>query len=40
MPSEVAILSGRLISDGGLAWLGEADDVLGLTDALAAVIPD
>ena len=40
MPSEVAILSGRLISDGGLARLRETDDTLGLTAALAAVIPD
>src|SRR5215211_5680916 len=33
-------LGGRLTSDGGLAWLAEADDVLGVTAALAAVIPD
>jgi hypothetical protein len=31
---------GRLTSDGGLPWLGEADASLGLTAALARVIPD
>lgn len=31
---------GRLTSDGGLLWLREADDALGLCSALAAVIPD
>jgi hypothetical protein len=31
---------GRLTSDGGLLWLREADDALGLCAALAAVIPD
>ncbi|MBA2453494.1 MAG: hypothetical protein H0V47_10010, partial [Chloroflexia bacterium] len=29
-----------LTSDGGLLWLGEADDDLGLSAALAAAIPD
>ena len=31
---------GRLSSDGGLLWLREADDALGLCAALADVIPD
>jgi hypothetical protein len=31
---------GRLTSDGGLLWLRDADDALGLCSALAAVIPD
>ena len=40
VPLEVDFLGGRLTSDGGLAWLGEADAALGVTAALAAVIPD
>jgi hypothetical protein len=40
VPLEADFLGGRLTSDGGLAWLAEADDVLGVTAALAAVIPD
>lgn len=40
LPLAVDFLGGRLTSDGGLAWLGEVDDALGLTTALAAVIPD
>jgi hypothetical protein len=39
-PLEVDFLGGRLTSDGGLAWIAEADEVLGLTAALAAEIPD
>jgi hypothetical protein len=39
-PLEVDFLGGRLTSDGGLAWVAEADDALGLTAALAAQIPD
>ena len=31
---------GDLTSDGGLLWLQEADDALGLCAALAAVVPD
>jgi hypothetical protein len=31
---------GRLTSDGGLLWLREADDALGLCSSLAAVIPE
>jgi len=40
LPLEVAFDGGRLTSDGGLAWVGEADAVLGLCSALAAVIPE
>jgi hypothetical protein len=36
----VDFLGGRQTSDGGLVWIAEADEVLGLTDALASVIPD
>ncbi len=37
---DVDFLGGRLTSDGGLPWLGEADRALGMTATLAAVIPD
>ncbi len=40
LPLGVDVLGGRLTSDGGLAWLAETDHALGLTDGLAAVIPD
>jgi hypothetical protein len=40
LPLEVDFLGGRLTSDGGLAWIAEVDAALGLTTALAAVIPD
>lgn len=40
VPLAVDFLGGRLTSDGGLAWIGEADAALGLTASLAAVIPD
>ncbi|HEV2107648.1 MAG TPA: IS1380 family transposase [Thermomicrobiales bacterium] len=40
LPLEVDFLGGRLTSDGGLAWLQEADRVLGLCATLAAQIPD
>jgi Transposase DDE domain group 1 len=40
VPLEVDFLGGRLTSDGGLAWIAEADAALGVTAALAAVIPD
>ena len=40
LPLDVDFLGGRLTSDGGLPWLAEADAALGLTDALAAEIPD
>lgn len=39
-PLAVDFLGGRLTSDGGLAWVAEVDERLGLTEALAAVIPD
>lgn len=40
LPLEVDFLGGRLTSDGGLPWLAEADEALGLCQTLAAVIPD
>ncbi len=40
LPLQVDFLGGRLTSDGGLPWLAEADQVLGLTTALAAAVPD
>jgi len=40
LPLEATFDGGRLTSDGGLAWVGEADAVLGLCGALAAVIPE
>ncbi len=40
LPLDSDFLGGRLTSDGGLPWLAEADAVLGLTEQLAAVIPD
>ena len=36
----VAFDGGRLTSDGGLVWLAQADDQLGLSAAFAAQIPD
>jgi hypothetical protein len=40
LPLEAAFDAGRLTSDGGLPWLAEADDGLGLCAALAACIPE
>lgn len=40
LPLTVDFLGGRLTSDGGLPWLAEADAALGLTEALAAALPD
>ena len=40
LPLAAAFDAGRLTSDGGLPWLAEADEALGLCDALAACIPD
>jgi hypothetical protein len=40
LPLDAAFDAGRLTSDGGLPWLAEADQALGLCDALAACIPD
>lgn len=39
-PLTVDFLGGRQTSDGGLVWIAEADEAIGLTEALAAVIPD
>jgi len=40
LPLDVRFDGGRLTSDGGLPWLDEADGVLGLCGALAAVVPE
>src|SRR3954453_23365890 len=40
LPLQAAFDGGRLTSDGGLPWLAEVDAALGLSAALAAVIPD
>ena len=40
LPLAVDFRGGRLTSDGGWPWVAEADHALGLTAALAAVIPD
>jgi hypothetical protein len=39
LPLAVDFLGGRLTSDGGWPWVAEADAALGLTAALAAVVP-
>jgi hypothetical protein len=39
-PLEVDFRGGRLTSDGGWAWVAEADQTLGLCPALAAALPD
>ncbi len=39
-PLEAAFDAGRLTSDGGLPWLAEADQALGLCAALAACVPE
>lgn len=40
LPMEIDFLGGRFTCDGGLARIAEVDADLGLTAALAAVIPD
>ena len=40
LPLEASFDAGRLTSDGGLPWLGEADEELGLCAALAARVPE
>jgi hypothetical protein len=40
VPLEAAFDAGRLTSDGGLPWLAEADEALGLCATLAACIPE
>ena len=40
LPVEACFDGGRLTSDGGLPWLDEADGILGLCSALAAVVPE
>lgn len=40
LPLTVDFRGGRLTSDGGWGWVAEADATLGLTAALAAVLPD
>jgi hypothetical protein len=39
-PLTVDFLGGRLTSDGGLPWIAEADAALGMTEHLAAALPD
>jgi hypothetical protein len=40
LPLEAAFDGGRLTSDGGLPWLGEAEQALGLCTTLAAAVPE
>jgi Transposase DDE domain group 1 len=40
LPLDATFDAPRLTSDGGLVWVAEADDRLGLCSALAAAIPD
>jgi hypothetical protein len=40
LPLEAVFDAGRLTSDGGLPWLAEADEALGLCAALAACVPE
>jgi Transposase DDE domain group 1 len=40
LPLEAAFDGGRLTSDGGLPWLGEADGATGLCAALAGAVPE
>jgi len=40
LPLSAAFDAGRLSSDGGLVWLAEADQALGMCAALAACIPE
>lgn len=40
VPLTVDFLGGRLTSDGGWAWVAEADAALGLSEVLAASVPD
>lgn len=40
LPLEVSFDAGRLTSAGGLPWVAEAEDALGLCAAFAAAMPD
>jgi hypothetical protein len=40
LPLEASFDGGRLTSDGGLPWLDQADEALGVCPALAVVIPE
>lgn len=40
LPLRTAFDAGRLTSDGGLVWLSEVDQALGMCEALAACVPD
>jgi hypothetical protein len=40
LPLEAAFDGGRLTSDGGLPWLGEAEHALGVCAGLAAAVPE
>ena len=37
---EAAFDGGRITSDGGLLWLAEADDELGLCEAISESVPE
>src|SRR6266498_4826899 len=40
LPLGAAFDAGRLTSDGGLVWLSEADQALGICEALAGCVPE
>jgi hypothetical protein len=40
LPLRAAFDAGRLTSDGGLVWLSEADQALGICEALAGCVPE
>ena len=40
LPLEASFDGGRLTSDGGLPWVGEAEAVLGVCRALAGAVPE
>jgi hypothetical protein len=37
---EAAFDGGRITSDGGLLWLSEADEELGLCEAISECVPE
>ena len=40
VPLEATFDGGRLTSDGGLPWLGEAETALGICSSFAACVPE